>query len=682
MPHYDSAPSKNEPEQGTPRSPLQALRGSSRILIVDDNPTVHDDYRKILRSNEQRDRLGELETDLFGEPAFAHQSQGHEISFVFQGNDAVALAAEARVEGKPFAMAFVDVRMPPGMDGIETAQQLWQVDPDILLVICSAHSDYSWGDLIERLGANENWLILKKPFDPVEVRQLALALTQHWHMKRENREYATSLEALVRERTAELKQKMLKLQQAEREVAYLAQHDPLTELPNRRFLEAHLAFQINQAKRHGRGLAVISADLDRFKWINDTLGHAAGDTVLKAVAERLRSSLRDCDCIARGSNAPLDAELGTVARLGGDEFIVLLTDVARPDEVAVVARRITEVMSEPVLVAGREIAIGASLGIAMQPADGDDPETLLRKADMAMYHAKSSERNAFRFYTDELCQGKDDRLWLETELQKAIANHQLSLAFQPEFDVTTQAVVGAEALVRWNHPQRGPIAPGDFIPVAEETGLIQQLGAMVLEEACRFGVRALAEIPSFTHIAVNVSGAQLANESFFHVVQHALWASGLPAENLEIEITESAFIARGGHIDHNLKRLKEAGVRIALDDFGTGCSSLAHLARWQVDTVKIDRLFVAGLPHDERSRGIIQAILALANIFADKVVAEGIEETAQLAALEQEGCRIMQGYLFSKPLDFDAFVAWCREYSQPTSQASVSHLQYATQGAS
>jgi len=650
------------------------LRDSNpKILVVDDDPNIHDDYRQILcvATSPKHKNLGQLEAELLGDSSQFNTLDNFDVGFSLQGADALDRITTAKAEGHPYAVAFLDVRAPSGWDSIETAQRLWQVDANLLIVICSEHSDYSWSELVARLGANDRWLILKKPFDAVEVRQLALALTQKWSSNRQNQRYYLSLERMVDDRTEALHKEMSKLREAEREVSYLAQHDTLTSLPNRRFMENHLSYQVQQAKRHDRGLAVISADLDRFKWINDTLGHAAGDLVLKTVAARLKESLRNCDCVARGDKEPQANGKDTVARLGGDEFVVLLTDVKSPEDVAQVARRITDLMSQPINVDGRDISAGASLGIAIQPADGDDPETLLRKADLAMYHAKSSGQNSFRFYTSELHRGFDNRLWLENEMKKAIEHDAFKLAFQPEVDAVRSVVIGAEALMRWHHPERGFISPAEFIPVAEETGLILQLGAWALKEACKKAVIAVDRIPTFEHIAVNVSAKQLRDEKFVDLVEHVLQTTGLGANHLELEITESAFIEQGV-VDESLRRLRELGVRIALDDFGTGYSSLAHLARWPIDTVKIDRSFVKDL-ESSRSLGIVRGIMALAGCFAGRVVAEGIEESRQRDILQSEGCTVMQGYMFCKPVAFEEFISWSCTALTPRSSRPVSH---------
>jgi len=543
---------------------------------------------------------------------------------------------------------------------------MWDVDPELHVVICTAHADYSWGDMVQRLGATERWVVLRKPFDSVEVRQMALAFTRRWNSARDKRIYAESLEDQVAQRTealeganAALRNEMAKLRDAERRVTQLAHHDSLTGLPNRRFIETHLKYQIEQAKRANRHLALMSVDLDRFKWVNDTLGHAAGDAVLRTIADRLTASLRSGDCVARpGPEGAAIVAGGTVARLGGDEFVVLLAEVRGREDAGMVARRLVGALSQPMIVEGRELSMSASIGVALQPIDGYDPDTLLRKADAAMYHAKDLGRGNFQFFADAPGRGVGDRLWLDNSLRRAIERNELQVCYQPQLDVDKDVTGAVEALLRWPHAERGMISPAEFIPLADETGLIVELGAWVLRAACRQAAAWQAQGLSIGRIAVNVSPRQLKSRSFVNTVIDALADAGLPGSSLELEITEGALATDRDETERILRRLKETGLHLALDDFGTGYSSLAHLTGWPIDTLKIDRSFVSKLPSDRRSTGIVRAIMALAKSFDVEVVAEGVETHEQLAALRAEGCHRMQGYLFCRPVSAGDLASW------------------------
>jgi diguanylate cyclase (GGDEF)-like protein/PAS domain S-box-containing protein len=416
---------------------------------------------------------------------------------------------------------------------------------------------------------------------------------------------------------------------AEARVAHMAHHDALTGLPNRVLLRLRMEQAIARMRRNDKGVAILCIDLDNFKAVNDTLGHPAGDLLLQCVAERTQAGLRGED---------------TAARLGGDEFAVLATGIENPAEVTALAERLLADLSEPFQVYGHQVMVGASIGIALAPGDGDDADRLLKNADMALYRAKAEGKGAFRFFEAEMDARVQARRRLEVDLRAALKNETLEVYYQPLVDLETGEMAGLEALVRWPHPERGLIPPSEFIPVAEETGTIAQLGAYVLRRACTDAT----QWPEHVKLAVNLSPLQFRTGNLFLAVKDALAASGLPATRLELEITETLLLEKVDHVFATLHALRALGVRISMDDFGTGYSSLSYLRSFPFDKIKIDRSFVRDIAGNSEAQAIVRAIVSLGLNFGMKITAEGIETEAELACLKAEGCDEGQGFLFSK----------------------------------
>ena len=440
--------------------------------------------------------------------------------------------------------------------------------------------------------------------------------------------------------------------QAEDQIRFLAFYDGLTRLPNRLLFLEGLNLALAAARRQDRRLAVLFLDLDRFKRINDTLGHSMGDRLLQAVSERLKGSLRSSDTIARGESPSAG---DTVARLGGDEFIVLLTDMTRGEDAAKVARRILDALADPFRLDQQEVFITGSLGIGVFPHDGEDADTLLKNADTAMYHAKDAGRNGYQFYSGSMNAAAFQRLSLENNLRRALERDEFLLHFQPQVDVATGAIVGAEALVRWRHPELGLVSPADFIPLAEETGLILPIGEWVLRRACA-QARAWrdAGYPPL-HMAVNISGRQFRQQLLVRSVEQAVAAAGYDPHRLELEITESVLMRSAEETVRTLRDLKEMGSRISVDDFGTGYSSLNYLTRFPIDALKIDQSFIRDITTDPADAAITTAIIAMAAGLKLQVIAEGVETPEQVAFLRRQGCHLMQGYHFSRPVPAEGF---------------------------
>jgi diguanylate cyclase (GGDEF)-like protein len=415
---------------------------------------------------------------------------------------------------------------------------------------------------------------------------------------------------------------------AEERITHMARHDALTDLPNRVLLRERLEHELKRVKR-GESLAVLCLDLDHFKSINDTLGHPIGDELLKLVADRLRGCTREPD---------------TIARLGGDEFAIIMTQMHQPEDAAILARRIRESIVKPYHVDGHQIVSDISIGISIAPIDGSEPDQLLKNADMALYGAKGDGRGIYRFFESEMDRRMKERRDLEMDLRQALENGEFALHYQPLVNLQTSEITAFEALLRWNHPERGLISPADFVPIAEETGLIVPIGEWVLRTACK----ETANWPEQVKVAVNLSPAQLKSKNLVPIVVSALADCGMQPNRLQLEITETMLMQNTFATLATLHQLRKLGVQIAMDDFGTGYSSLSYLRSFPFDKIKIDRSFIQDLSNGAEPRAIVHAVAGLAKCLNMISTAEGVETQQQLDALHDVGCTEMQGYLFSR----------------------------------
>ena len=450
--------------------------------------------------------------------------------------------------------------------------------------------------------------------------------------------YQRTLEEQVTQRTKEL-------EIATAQAYKLAQHDILTGLPNRALLNERLRQIIAQAARDGHQVACLFLDFDHFKRINDTLGHDAGDQLLQAVAQRLTSAVRESD---------------TVARLGGDEFVVILPGLD-PDkttfEIMQVITRVRESFLAAFRLGDQTPTLTCSIGVSVYPVDAADPGAVIKQADTAMYAAKGAGRNAYRFYTADMNARVQARLQLETDMRRGLMDDEFFLVYQPQVEMANGRACGVEALLRWRDPQRGVIGPNEFIPIAEESGMIQALGARVLRDACR-QVMTWHRHNMMLRLSVNLSVQQLEHESWLSIVEDALLSSGMPARYLDLEITESVIITHPEKAVATLMKLKRMGVSITVDDFGTGYSSLSYLSRLPIQALKIDQRFVRGLEQNKNDEAVTQAIIALSHSLGLRVIAEGVETIAQFEYLRSHGCEEAQGYLISRPLEEPELRAW------------------------
>ncbi|MFW9267560.1 EAL domain-containing protein [Pseudomonas sp. D2-30] len=614
-----------------------SVPANRRILVVDDTPAIHHDFRKILSpSAGNDDSLDDTESLLFGTPQVNRVQ--FQIDSAYQGEEALELVKRAQAEGQPYALVFADMRMPPGWDGLQTIEQLWKADPRLQIALCTAHSDYSWETMSERIEFDDQLLILKKPFDTLEIRQMASAMTWKWQLAQDAARKMRSLERTIEERVQEL----LK-------VSHLLQYDVLTELPNSMLLGDRLTQALAQCRRHDRQLAVMFIGLDRFKRINNALGHPVGDEMLKRVARALAAVVRESD---------------SVFRYGSDEFVVILGDIADPQLTKGVAEKLLGAINSPHPIDGHDLTVTASLGISVYPADGFDAVALIKKAETAMRNVKENGPNDFRFFTEDMNRRARQQQTIESGLRLALQRKEFVLHYQPKLDLTSGKVVGAEALVRWNRPDQGLVYPSDFIPVAEDSGLIVPLSQWVLQEACQQACRWQAEGMRPLYLSVNVSAIDFRQRGFVDGIARTLKETGLDPTQLELEITESVLMQNIDTTVATLNAIKHLGIRLAIDDFGTGYSSLSYLQKFPVDVLKIDQSFVGDLSIDSNDAKLVSTIISLGKSLNLHIIAEGVETREQLEFLKIHQCEEAQGYYFSKAVAPQAFSQWMAEWEQ------------------
>lgn len=724
--------------------------------MVDDNRLIHADFRKILQPEETRSHADLLEAQLFGEePPASVTELVYELDAASQGEEALRRVAAACAEGRPYAVAFVDMRMPPGWNGVETIEQLWAVDPELQVVLCTAYSDFSWEEILARLGLSDRLLLLKKPFDTAEVAQLACALTEKWHLARQAQLKLSELGGMVSERTKDLADANVRLKESEARYALAAEgandglwdldypggriyysprfcgmlgedalaetadawlarihpedralvasrllapvdphlsieyrilhrdgqyrwmlcrgivvrdeagavvraagsqtditdrklaeaqlwhdafHDGLTGLPNRALLAERLdRAMARKTSDPGYELTLMFLDVDHFKVVNDGLGHLVGDALLVELAHRLGAAAR--------------AEGAELARVGGDEFVLLFEGPLCA--ASTLADRLQAAVAPPFVIGGREIHSGISVGLAVARGGDQTSTELLRDADTALYRAKAAGRSRSCVFSAEMHTAAVARWRMENDLRRAIDEGQLTVFYQPIVSLQENVIEHFEALVRWRHPERGLVSPLEFIPLAEETGLIVPLGSWVLREVCRqVGVwrKTIAGIEAVS-VAVNVAGPQFMRDGFVEEVRASLEAFDLPPSAIALEVTESSMMSDAAIA--RCAQLRALGVKLYLDDFGTGYSSLSYLHRMPLDALKIDRSFTSTMLENPMSASIVASIVALAQALDLVVVAEGVERASELALLNEMGCEKGQGYFWSKPLPSD-----------------------------
>jgi diguanylate cyclase (GGDEF)-like protein len=544
-----------------------------------------------------------------------------EYDCVTAGSAEEALAV---LETTNFAIVISDINMG-GISGLDLVPLVHLQAPDTVVVMISGQQGIESAIEAMRVGAFD---YITKPFDNRHVEAAVRRALDHHKLLVNKRLYENNLEELVRQRTAE--------------VEHLAYYDTLTDLPNRLLFEDRVAQALTLAQRNRQILGTLFLALDRFKKINDTLGHAVGDLLLKDVAERVKQCVSESD---------------TVARFDGEEFAILLTQVTGTEDLVEISRAINEALKPSFLLEGQEIYVTASIGISLFPFDGEDLGTLLKNAGAALYRAKMQGGNDYQFYTSDMNARALKRLALESSLRRAVENEEFVIHYQPQIEMESRKIVGAEALVRWQHPKFGLLAPAEFIPMAEDTGLILILGAWVLRTACVEARSWQQAGRADLRIAVNVSARQFQDKNLPDTVVQILKETGLDSASLELELTESSIMQNPESAVKTMTELREMGVKISIDDFGTGYSSLGYLKRLPIDILKLDRSFVNGATTDPDDAALVMAIISLAHNLKLRVIAEGVETEEHVRFLRLLKCDGAQGYLFGKPMPADLFRA-------------------------
>lgn len=602
---------------------------ASRVLVIDDQPEIHADFRKILCPRKVESGLGAAKSLLFGTPEPAPAAVAEfALESALQGEEGVRAVTRAAGAGDPYRVAFVDMRMPPGWDGLRTIRALWEADARLQVVLCTAYSDDALERVTAELGRADKLLVLKKPFEPIEVQQLATALSEKWRAERSAELKIEELESLVAART--------------RDAEYAALHDKLTGLPNRTLMLSRLANCIERARRDPeRRFALLFLDVDGFKRVNDSLGHAIGDQLLARVADRMRALVRSSDLVVSAT---------TPARLGGDEFLVLVEELQRPSDAARIAERMLRELSAPYEIGGHRIAVTASVGIATADRAYANATDMLRDADIAMYRAKQGGRARFVLFDEAMHSEVSARLKLEAALRRAIDADALGLAYQPVVRISDGTIEGFEALVRWRDPELGEVDAGVLISAAEETGMIQQLGIQLLRRACRQLAAWQASIPNARDIRmmVNLSRRQLVETGFSSRVAEVIRETAVDASRIGLEITETSVLHDLEGAIAVLQRLRDLGAKVLLDDFGSGYSAISYLDRMPLTGMKIERSFIVRALSDARHAAMLRAMVTMALAFELDVVAEGVETRDGLALVRSLGITRVQGWLYAR----------------------------------
>ncbi len=639
-----------------------------KILIADDNRDIHEDIKYILDSfSENMDDYREtrrLKEELFGEsnsPAGNDKiiDIGYRIDDAYQGEEAVRMVMAAIEAGDPYSLVFMDVRMPPGIDGIETVERIWKIDPDVGVVICTAYSDYSWDQIVLKLGQNDNLLFIKKPFDSVSLKQIALAMTTKWSLKRQINEHIGNLEKQVEIRTDELTGLVGKLKgeialrkEKEKQLAYSAHYDSLTELLNRRSFYSSLSDITAEGAGRKDKFALFYLDLDDFKNVNDVFGHDTGDKLLIEVAGRIRKELAG-HAMEIPDYISEDGLVRAIFRLGGDEFTAIVAESGRK-ELEKIAQKLIDAIKVPFIICGNEIDTSCCIGISICQQDSLPSETLLKFADIALYEAKKVN-GVYRFYDQSETNSYLNELKLEKDLRKAVQKKQIDIYFQRMVD-TEEKTIGVQALARWFHPESGELGPDRFIHIAEKSDLIISLGAHILRLAAAY----MKKIHNAGHkdlfVLVNCTAKEFYYPGFVNIVKNALEDSGLEPSRLKLNLDDKFSFQATPVALSIISELNEIGVQFALNGFESDYPAFVFLQKVPRDTIiKLDKAYVKNIANDERNRRFLMALMDIIRTLDLRIIISGIETLEQKKLLEGRDC-ILQGYHYNIPEPYDKFI--------------------------
>jgi len=624
---------------------------TNRILVVDDDEALVSEYVRCLGTDLDADlaasTLGDLEKVLFGEDTSERGTARFEVHTCTQGAAAVGMVKQAVDNGTPYSIVFLDIRMPPGIDGIEAGKQIRDLDPNLNIVIVTGSMSPAPEDLGTDIPPADRIFFFKKPFHAVECRQLAAALCGKWHSDLALRYANEVLEQRVSERTEALHK--------------LAYFDPVTQLPNRLKLVDKLQDLIESAEASGRDTAVILIDIDRFSFLNETIGYDSATELLQAIGRRLAQFSIDLDT----------DKIGVAGRFGADEFACLISGIHDREMLQDIVTAIKERVEEPMPVRDREIYLKTSIGVAWHPVHGRDSKTVFRCAEAALHRSMRKLQSGVTYYHPEMQHRALHKFDMEAEFRRAIENGEIITWFQPQICLKSGTIAGVEALARWVRPDSTIVAPMDFVPLSEEMGISDVLFESVMSHVCSAVARWRAGSNWAVPISVNLSAHQLRNHDLVGLIKSILMNQQVPQNLINLELTETALLEDLNNARPILADLSSYGVGIHIDDFGTGYSSLSYLAELPVQTLKIDQSFVDRVTESETNCRVVQAIIALGKAMGLKVVAEGVETEQQFKLVHTFGCDLAQGFFIARPMPESEFLEWCQATDEQTSNVRV-----------